>query len=331
MSVSDSTSLGPTVSWIDARTVVDRRAISPGAILIAVDLEGSLPAVDAAHVDLMLTAASSPSPKCGWISVQDPILEVRKLAQAVDRLGRPAGALAQVLRAASGCAASEALLVESFAYSMLLSGREFKNWLKARPRRGRRQRDALQRVRVDREGGVLVLHLADPDRRNAFDAQMRDALVEALMLPTIDPTIAEVEIRGDGPDFCSGGDLDEFGTSEDFSLAHAIRMLHSPVRWLDCIGVPSTVFLHGACVGAGIEIPAAAHRVVATKSARFWLPELAMGLIPGAGGTWSIARRIGRQRLLYWALTGTWVDAPTALAWGLVDEVADDDLPPVTI
>ncbi|MGE3595718.1 MAG: enoyl-CoA hydratase/isomerase family protein [Dehalococcoidia bacterium] len=316
-------SFDPAVVWFDAHSDFDRRSAAPGAIVIAIDLAGSLPDLKAPFIDLQLTCASNADRKAGWICVQDPVQEVDRLTQAVDRLGPPVSVLAQVLRTASGCAATEALLVESFAYSMLLSGREFKDWRTAHPRRPARQTESADRVRVCRTGDVLALHLANPDQRNAFDAPMRDSLVDALQLAIVDPTIAAIELHGDGPDFCSGGHLDEFGTSEDLSLAHAIRMLQSPVRWLGHIGVPSTAFVHGACVGAGIEIPAAAHRVVADRTARFWLPELAMGLIPGAGGTWSIARRIGRQRLLYWALTGETIDASAALSWGLVDELTD--------
>jgi enoyl-CoA hydratase/carnithine racemase len=82
-----------------------------------------------------------------------------------------------------------------------------------------------------------------------------------------------------------------------------------------------TAELHGACVGAGIELPALAGRVVATDDVRFRLPEVAMGLIPGAGGTASIPRRIGRHRTAWLALGGGWLDGPTALEWGLVDEL----------
>jgi enoyl-CoA hydratase/carnithine racemase len=81
--------------------------------------------------------------------------------------------------------------------------------------------------------------------------------------------------------------------------------------------------VHGACVGAGVELPAFASRVVADPGARFRLPEVAMGLVPGAGGTVSLPRRIGRQRTCRLALTGEWLDAETALRWGLVDELAE--------
>ena len=72
-------------------------------------------------------------------------------------------------------------------------------------------------------------------------------------------------------------------------------------------------------MGAGIELPAFARRVVAAEDAFFQLPELSLGLIPGAGGTVSIPRRIGRQRTARLALSGERLDAATALEWGLVD------------
>jgi enoyl-CoA hydratase/carnithine racemase len=74
-------------------------------------------------------------------------------------------------------------------------------------------------------------------------------------------------------------------------------------------------------VGSGIELPAFAGRVLAAPDTQVRLPELALGLIPGAGGTVSITARIGRHRTALLGLTGAPVDADTALAWGLVDEL----------
>jgi enoyl-CoA hydratase/carnithine racemase len=81
------------------------------------------------------------------------------------------------------------------------------------------------------------------------------------------------------------------------------------------------VGLHGACLGAGIELPAFAQRVVAADDARIALPEGSLGLIPGAGGTVSIRHRIGSRRTLDLIVSGRQIDAATAQSWGLVDEV----------
>jgi enoyl-CoA hydratase/carnithine racemase len=83
------------------------------------------------------------------------------------------------------------------------------------------------------------------------------------------------------------------------------------------------VRLHGASMGAGIEVPALAGHVVAAAGTVISLPELGLGLVPGAGGTASIPRRIGRHRTAAMALSGARIDAATALAWGLVDEIDD--------
>ena len=157
--------------------------------------------------------------------------------------------------------------------------------------------------------------------RNAYNAAMRDQLCEALSIAGADPSVGEVHIHGDGPDFCSGGDLDEFGTSEDRASAHLIRTAQSTARLLGATGDRVVAHLHGACVGAGIELPALAARVVAAPDTRMQLPEVAMGLIPGAGGTASLPRRIGRHRTAWMALSGQVVDAVTGLGWGLVDEI----------
>jgi enoyl-CoA hydratase/carnithine racemase len=88
------------------------------------------------------------------------------------------------------------------------------------------------------------------------------------------------------------------------------------------VGLRARAEVQGACVGAGVELAAWAADVVAAEDAFFRLPEVAMGLIPGAGGTVSLPRRIGRQRTAWLAITGSRLDAATARAWGLVDRIA---------
>jgi hypothetical protein len=125
-----------------------------------------------------------------------------------------------------------------------------------------------------------------------------------------------VVLRGNGPSFCSGGDLAEFGTTPDVVTAMTVRIRQSAGPRIARLGTSVTARLHGACIGAGVELPAFASTVVADRGTRFQLPEIAMGLIPGAGGTVSIPRRIGRWRTAWLALTGHRIDAATAHAWG---------------
>jgi enoyl-CoA hydratase/carnithine racemase len=171
-------------------------------------------------------------------------------------------------------------------------------------------------------GRTLDLRLTRAAARNAFDARMRDELAEALGFALEHPDAPLVTLSGAGPAFSAGGDLDEFGRAADPGQAHLIRTLRSPARLAHALADRLTVNLHGACVGAGIEVPAAAGRIAARPGAHFRLPEVSMGLIPGAGGTASIPRRTGRRRACYMAISGADIDLATALAWGLVDEVA---------
>jgi enoyl-CoA hydratase/carnithine racemase len=176
-------------------------------------------------------------------------------------------------------------------------------------------------VLVERTDDELRITLNRPERRNAYGRELRDALVAALELAEWDDSIRRVHLDGAGPSFCSGGDLDEFGTTPDPVTAHLVRTRGGAALPLHRLTDRVEVRLHGACVGAGIELPAYASRVVAASDTRMRLPEVAMGLVPGAGGTVSIPRRIGRWRTFYLSLSGEYLDAATALAWGLVDEV----------
>ena len=105
-----------------------------------------------------------------------------------------------------------------------------------------------------------------PAVRNALDTAMRDQLVEALQLASIDDSIAEVHLRGEGPTFCAGGDLDEFGSRPDPATAHLVRILQSAGRAIDVVADRVTAHVHGACRGSGVELPAFAGRVVAAPT-----------------------------------------------------------------
>jgi enoyl-CoA hydratase/carnithine racemase len=255
------------------------------------------------------------------VTVEDPVAEAEELSRVVAGSPQASLALAQVLRATETLPPHAALDVESFAYSTLLGGLEFRRWLE---RRGPRSLPppADSPVLVDRSAGLLRITLNRPERRNAYGRELRDRLVDALRVPLLDPSITEVLLDGAGPSFCSGGDLDEFGTTPDLATAHLLRTRAAAGPLIHRLGARIEVRVHGHCVGAGVELPAFAATVVADPGTSFRLPEIAMGLIPGAGGTVSLPRRIGRWRTLHLALTGRPLPARTALAWGLVDRLA---------
>jgi enoyl-CoA hydratase/carnithine racemase len=259
------------------------------------------------------------------VSVADPRMAYDEVVAAVGRHPQASLALGQLLRQTPSLDMVRGLAAEAAVYSMLLGGTEFASWLAdrgaARPAPSREQ----PLVRTRRDEAQLSIVLDHPERRNAFSFRMREELFAALEVGIIDDTIEQVELSGAGKVFCSGGDLAEFGTATDLVAAYLVRLDRAPWRLLDRMRDRVTVRVHGAAVGAGIEMAAFAGRVIAAPETFFLLPEIEMGLVPGAGGTVSVPRRIGRWRAVWMMLSGARVDAATALQWGLVDELSDHD------
>jgi len=294
-------------------------------ILVRVDLDGSetdtptLPAWwPGVVVGVMGADGAIDHPACDAVVGPDGI-ELAAIEAAVEANPLASTALAMLLRGSASRAVPEGLLAESAVYSALQAGPEFATWRAANPPRPREDRG--ERVRVERLEDTLHVTLVRAEVRNALDTAMRDQLVAALELAVIDGSIAEVHLRGEGPAFCAGGDLDEFGSRPDPATAHLVRVLQSAGRAMDVLAERVTAHVHGACRGSGVEIPAFARHVVAAPDTTFGLPEISLGLIPGAGGTVSLPRRIGRHRTALLALTGLAIDAARALEWGLVDEL----------
>ncbi len=234
-------------------------------------------------------------------------------------------ALVQLLRHNAQVDVHLGLMAESWVYSVLQSGPEFGRWLAGRGPASEPASFSEPAVLAERTGSALRLCFNRPARHNAFGVALRDGLAEGLQLALSDSEIHEVVLCGRGPSFCSGGDLSEFGTLPDPATAHAVRSTRNVGRLLHALGQSARAEVHGACIGAGAELPAFLPRVIAHEEAFFELPEIALGLVPGAGGTVSLTRRIGRQRTAWLALSGERIDAETALAWGLVDEIRSGD------
>lgn len=249
--------------------------------------------------------------------------EAEALRARIARAPLAASVLVGLLRATEKLPAQDALFAESLAYATLQGGPEYRRWLAAhRAPAPFEPTDEGPAVVLGRERGLLTIELNRASNRNAINVELRDALVEAFELVLADRTIRKVVLRGRGRCFSTGGDLTEFGSVADPATGHAIRMQALPARFLAQCADRVEARVHSACIGAGIELPAFARRVVAAPDAFFQLPELDFGLIPGAGGTVSIPRRIGRQRAAWLMLSGKKLGAKQALAWGLVDAIA---------
>ena len=301
---------------------------------LLVDTDGDAEAGDRPAIQAWLRALPCPSLALGE---RDSVLarscdarvatreEARALIENIQQAPRAATICVHLLRATESLAIEDALIAESFAYATVQAGAEFQAWRLENPAAPSTvQVDKGPAVLIERHHDALHLTLNRAANRNGMTVEMRDALCEALQLVLADDSIARVRLDARGKCFSTGGDLTEFGSAPDTATAHVVRSLALPGRLLHRCATRVTVEVHGACIGSGIEFPAFASRVQARANAWFQLPELKYGLIPGAGGCVSVARRIGRQRTAWMVLSGERIDARTALEWGLVDALIDD-------
>lgn len=233
----------------------------------------------------------------------------------------PAALLVQLLRHMDPQNMPQALLMESISYSMLQASTDHQKWLETK-----RPSPPLPhgQVRAERTDNGLHILLDRPDGHNQIDRHMRDALRELFELAALDDDIHHIRLTSTGRSFCLGAELSEFGTTRDPLTAHQIRLATLPAHAIAACAHKLEVHIQGACVGSGLEMAAFARHITASPQAWFHLPELAMGLIPGAGGCVSVSRRIGRHKAAQLILSGRRISADTALQWGLIDALIGD-------
>lgn len=292
------------VPWV-AIAIVDETSAAHSALVALIDCFD----VVLAETDVGTTAV-----------VGDPDAQLGQLRDAVAASPEASVALVQLLRSSCDAPVERALHLESLTYGLLQTGATFQAWLaqrRAAPPTG----DEGSVVSVERDDSLLRIRLSRPDRRNALNVAMRDQLSEALELLVADRSLDGAVLDGAGANFCAGGDLDEFGSTPSPAIGHHVRSVRSLPRLMHRVRDRVRVQLHGACIGAGIELSAFAGSVIADPDTTFRLPEVGFGLVPGAGGTVSVTRRCGRQRTAWLALTGKTIGTDTALAWGLIDAV----------
>lgn len=278
-----------------------------------------------------LALTSTPMRLRGFdLSVSNP-QDLDRIAAVVTRNPVSTTVLVQALRVIEGLPLSAGLVVESLAFAALQQGEEFHRWLETRQVESSPGGAATAvaspqpapPVLLSRTGAEMDIVLNRPAARNEIDVEMRDALFDAFTVGALDEGIERIHVRGNGDSFSIGGALSEFGKVSSGISGHFIRTERLPARMLAAHGAKYHFHLHGACVGAGVEIAAFGGRVTATPSTFLRLPETGMGLIPGAGGCVSVTRRIGRQGAAWMMLTGARISARTALQWGLIDGIDD--------
>jgi enoyl-CoA hydratase len=175
------------------------------------------------------------------------------------------------------------------------------------------------------EGGVAVLTLDAPDRRNALTLDLVDEIVGTVDRLEADPAVHALVVTGRAPAFCAGADLSHLGESQREGL---MRIYEGFLR-VGRADLPTVAAVNGAAVGAGVNLALVCDVILAGASARFDTRFLKLGLHPGGGHTWMLRRRVGPQVAAAMVLFGEVVDGPRAeqvgLAWRCVP---DDELLP---
>jgi enoyl-CoA hydratase len=181
--------------------------------------------------------------------------------------------------------------------------------------------------------GVRVLTLNDPDRRNALSPALQAELGAAVDTVRDDAAARVLVVAGTGPAFSAGADLPALFGKVDRDIAeirtglHAVYESFLRVRRL---AIPTIAAVHGAAVGAGVNLAMSCDVRIAGPSARFGVTFTKLGLHPGGGCTYFLTQALGRQRALSLILDGGTLDADEALRLGLVLDVADDPLAAAT-
>ena len=174
-------------------------------------------------------------------------------------------------------------------------------------------------VDLSKDGEIAVITVDSPPV-NALSADVRDGLASALEAIGKDAAVKAVVLVCAGRTFIAGADISEFGKPPRGASLHAVQDA------MEGAPVPVIAAIHGTALGGGLEVALTCHYRVSDAKAKFGLPEVKLGLLPGAGGTQRLPRIVGAKKAVEMTTSGAQMNARDALAAGLVDEIVDGDL-----
>ena len=169
--------------------------------------------------------------------------------------------------------------------------------------------------------GIAVLRLDNPPV-NSLGLEMRRAIVEAVARAEVDPAVGAVVLIGSGKGFSGGADIREFGTPKSYAEPHLLTVL----RTIEECTKPVIAAIDGICMGGALEMALACHYRVVASGARLALPEVKLGLLPGAGGTQRLPRVVGVETALNMIVSGATVSPDKLRATQLIDVYSEGDL-----
>jgi len=184
----------------------------------------------------------------------------------------------------------------------------------------------FQNLLVSKEGGVTLLQFNRPQKKNAFNARLRQEMEEALKEISADPQQRVVIVTGGEEFFCAGADIGEIleATTAEATYRHA-REFQLLFDQIEALPQPVVAAVAGYALGGGCELALACDFRVASETAKFGLPEIKIGAFPAGGGTQRLPRLIGAARAKEVIFTGEPIDASDALTCGLVSKVVAKD------
>ncbi|MGQ0546109.1 MAG: enoyl-CoA hydratase-related protein [Betaproteobacteria bacterium] len=176
-------------------------------------------------------------------------------------------------------------------------------------------------LKVSRDGEVVRLTLERPQKANALDSRLLDELATAV--EKLDTAVRVVVLAGAGRSFCGGADIDELRSLDAATAGAFVSRIHRACTALRRLPMPVVARLHGAVIGAGLELAASCDLRIAAEGTRFAMPEVRLG-IPSVVEAALLPRLMGSGRAAWLVLTGEAIDARRAYEGGLVEQVSSD-------
>ncbi|HTM60658.1 MAG TPA: enoyl-CoA hydratase-related protein [Burkholderiales bacterium] len=178
-------------------------------------------------------------------------------------------------------------------------------------------------VELEKDGGIARIFLNRPEKVNALNSELLDALAAKLEHLGSDESLRVVVLAGRGKVFCAGADVGELAALNESTAPAFVGRVHRACTALRALPVPVVARLHGVVIGAGLEIAAACDLRIAAKGTRLAMPEVKLG-IPSVVEAALLPRLMGSGRAAWLVLTGEAIDAERAYEWGLVEEVTEE-------
>lgn len=178
-------------------------------------------------------------------------------------------------------------------------------------------------VETKLEGGIARIFLNRPEKVNALDWRLLDALLQAVGALASNNEIRVMVLAGHGKAFCGGADVGVLRSLDAQTAGGFVQRIHQVCAALRALPVPVVARLHGAVIGAGLEIAAACDLRIAAEGTKFSMPEVRLG-IPSVVEAALLPRLMGHGRAAWLVLTGAAIDARRACEWGLVEEIGGE-------